>query len=206
MGKTEQKDRFMKLIVGLGNPGRIYASSRHNAGFMCLNHFARTQGIKFNRKLGKARTGTGEVAGQKVVLARPQTYMNLSGQSVGLLVKRFNIELDNLLVIHDDLDLPPGIIRFHRGGGWTSHKGVRSIIAELGSGDYSLLRIGIGRPPLIEGPAENAENREADIISYVLGDFTPEEIKVMAQVISRASDAVLCLLTEGLTAAMNKYN
>ena len=118
----------MKLIVGLGNPGRGYANNRHNMGFMCLNYFARTQGIQFDKKQGKARIGTGEVAGNKVVLARPQTYMNQSGQSVSRLVKKFNISLDDLLVIHDDLDLPLGKIRIRQGGSSGGHKGIESII------------------------------------------------------------------------------
>ncbi|GAH36110.1 unnamed protein product, partial [marine sediment metagenome] len=101
----------MKLIAGLGNPGRGYANNRHNVGFICLSHFARIQGIRFDKKQGKARVGVGEVAGNEVVLAKPQTYMNLSGQSVGLLIKRFDISLDDLIIIHDDLDLPLGKIR-----------------------------------------------------------------------------------------------
>ena len=193
----------MKLIVGLGNPGRGYANNRHNVGFICLSHFARMQGIQFDKKQGKARIGTGEVAGNKVVLAKPQTYMNLSGESVSRLIKKFDIKLDDLLVIHDDLDLPLGKIRFHRGGGWTTHKGVRSIIAELGSGDYSLLRVGIGRPLKNEGTTESSDD---EIISYVLGDFTPDEKQTITQIIPKVSEAILCLLTEGLTVAMNKYN
>ncbi len=106
----------MKLIVGLGNPGRKYEKNRHNMGFMCVNHFARTQGIRFDRRQAKARIGMGEVAGNKVVVARPQTYMNESGQSVSALVDRFNINLDELIVIHDDLDLPLGIMRIRPGG------------------------------------------------------------------------------------------
>ena len=188
----------MNLIVGLGNPGRGYANNRHNVGFICLNHFARTQGIRFDKKQGQARIGVGEVAGSKVVVARPQTYMNLSGQSVSRLVKKFNINLDNLLVIHDDLDLPLGKIRIRHRVGWTTHKGIRSVRAELGSGDFSLLRVGIGRPAIAES--------EADIIAYVLSDFTPGEKQAIARVIPGVSEAILCLLTEGLTAAMNKYN
>ena len=187
----------MKLIVGLCNPGRLYAHNRHNIGFMCLNHFARTQGIRFDKKQGLARIGTGEVAGSKVVLARPQTYMNSSGQSVSRLMQKFNVNLDDLLVIHDDLDLPLGKIRIRRGVGWTGHKGVRSVAAELGSGDFSLLRVGIGRPP---------ENSETDIIAYVLSDFTPDEKQAITQVMPKVSQAILSLLTEGLAAAMNKYN
>ncbi len=193
----------MKLIVGLGNPGRGYANNHHNVGFICLNHFARTQGIRFDKKQGQARIGTGEVAGSKVVVARPQTYMNLSGQSVSRLVKKFNINLDNLLVIHDDLDLPLGKIRIRQGGGSGGHKGVDSIIAWLGSQDFLRLRVGIGRPTMPPGSTELSED---DIIAYVLSDFTPGEKQAIARVIPGVSEAILCLLTEGLMVAMNKYN
>jgi len=193
----------MKLIVGLGNPGRGYASNRHNIGFMCLSHFAGTQGIRFDTKQGKARIGTGEVAGNKVVLAKPQTYMNLSGQSVGLLVKRFDINLNDLIVIHDDLDLSLGKIRIRHGSGSGGHKGVDSIIVSLNSQDFSRLRVGIGRPTTTEGSNQISES---DIITYVLSGFTPEEKQTVAGVIPQASEAILYLLTEGLSPAMNKYN
>ncbi len=189
----------MKLIVGLGNPGRAYANNRHNIGFMCLSYFARTQGIRFDKKQGQARVGSGEVADSKLVVARPQTYMNRSGESVSRLVKKFNINHDDLLVIHDDLDLPLGKIRIRRGGGSGGHKGVNSIISCLESRDFTRLRVGIGRPA-------TSFIGEADIIAYVLSDFPPDEKQLMAQVIPRVSEAILCLLTEGLTAAMNKYN
>jgi PTH1 family peptidyl-tRNA hydrolase len=192
----------MKLIVGLGNPGRGYAHNRHNIGFMCLSNFARKQGIRFDRKLGKARTGVGEVAGEGVILARPQTFMNLSGQSVSRLVTRFNIALSDLIVIHDDLDLPLGKIRLRCGGGSGGHKGVDSIIFSLGNEDFLRLRVGIGRPASAENHAESGEG----IISYVLSDFTPEEKQIVTQVISRVSEAIRYLLTEGLLPAMNKYN
>ncbi len=193
----------MKLIVGLGNPGRIYARNRHNIGFMCVSHFARTQGIRFDKKQGQARIGTGEVAGNKLIVARPQTHMNLSGESVIRLVNKFNISLNNLIVIHDDLDLPLGKIRLSQGSGSGGHKGVDSIITHLGSLDFPRLRVGIGRPPIIEG---SAEDREAEVVAYVLNDFTPEERKTITQVIPKVSEAILNLLNEGLTAAMNKYN
>ena len=191
----------MKLIVGLGNPGQAYANNRHNLGFICLNHFARTQGIRFDKKQGQARIGSGEVAGSKIVLAKPQTYMNLSGRSVSRLIKRFNVDLDDLLVIHDDLDLPLGKIRIRRGGSAGGHKGINSIIYELESQDFSRLKIGVGHPAV-----SSLEISEADVITYVLNDFTPEETEVVTQAIPRVSEAILCLLTEGLTAAMNKYN
>ncbi len=193
----------MKLIVGLGNPRRIYAGNRHNVGFMCLNYFARKQGIRFDKKQGFARIGTGEVAGSKIVLARPQTYMNSSGQSVSRLIQRFNIDLNDLLVICDDLDLPLGKIRIRHGGSSGGHKGVESIITELGSQDFSRLRVGIGRPGVAESSTEISE---ADTIAYVLSDFTPDEKQTIAKVIPKVSEAILCFLTDGPTAAMNKYN
>ena len=193
----------MKLIVGLGNPGRGYANNRHNVGSVCLNHFARTQGIRFDKKQCKARIGTGEVADNEVVLAKPQTYMNRSGQSVSLLVKKFNVSLDNLLVIHDDLDLPLGKIRIRQGGSAGGHKGVGSIITELGSQNFTRIRVGIGRPVKNEDFTEFSED---EIINYVLGDFTPDEKQAITQVIPRVSEAILCLLTEGLVVAMNRYN
>jgi PTH1 family peptidyl-tRNA hydrolase len=189
----------MKLIVGLGNPGRSYTHNRHNIGFICLNHLARTQGIKFDQKKSLARIGIGEVADSEVVLAKPQTYMNRSGQSVGRLVPRFNIDLDDLLIIHDDLDLPLGKIRIRQGGGSGGHKGVNSIATELDRQDFIRIRVGIGRP-------DKAEASDDDIIAFVLSDFTPEENRAIAPVIPRVSEAILCLLTDGLVAAMNRFN
>jgi PTH1 family peptidyl-tRNA hydrolase len=189
----------MKLIVGLGNPGRVYANNRHNTGFICLRYFARTQGIKFDQKRGLARIGTGEVAGSKVMVAKPQTYMNLSGQSVSRLIQKFKINLNDLLVIHDDLDLPLAKIRISHGSSSGGHLGIDSIISYLESQDFIRIRVGIGRP-------NNAEINEDEIIAYVLSDFTTEQKQAIDQAIPRVSEAILCLLTEGLTPAMNKYN
>ena len=193
----------MKLIVGLGNPGQVYAHNRHNIGFICLKHLARTQGIKLDRKQGKARIGSGEVAGAEAVLARPQTYMNLSGESVVLLVRKFDIKLGDLLVIHDDLDLPLGKIRISRGSSSGGHKGVSSIIYSLGSWDFSRLRVGIGRPVPVGGHSQIGED---DIVRYVLNDFTGEEKRVITPVIPMVSEAALCFLSEGISQAMNRYN
>jgi len=187
----------MKLIVGLGNPGRSYADNRHNTGFICLSHFARQQGIRLDKKQSLARTGTGEVGGSKIILAKPQTYMNLSGQSVRRLIKKFKIRPADLLVIHDDLDLPLGKIRLRQGGGSGGHKGVESITAELQSRDFARLRVGIGRPE---------ETSEADIVAYVLSDFTPGEKQVITKAIPQVSEAILSFLTEGITMAMSRYN
>jgi len=193
----------MKLIVGLGNPGRFHANNRHNIGFMCLNHFAKKHGISFDKKQSRARIGIGKVANNEVVVAKPQTYVNLSGQSVSLLVKKFNINLDNLLVIHDDLDLPLGKIRIRQNGSSGGHKGVDSIISYLESQNFLRIRVGIGRPTTTEG---SDQINKADIIDYVLSGFTPEEKQALNQVIPGVSEAIFCILTEGLTTAMNKYN
>jgi len=161
------------------------------------------QGIRFDKKQCKARIGLGEVAGSKVVVAKPQTYMNLSGRSVSLLVKKFNVSLDNLIVIHDDLDLPLGKIRIRQGGSSGGHKGVGSIITELGSQNFIRIRVGIGRPVKNEGFTELSED---EIIAYVLSDFTRDEKQAITQVIPTVNEAILCLLTEGPVAAMNRYN
>jgi PTH1 family peptidyl-tRNA hydrolase len=190
---------MLKLIVGLGNPGRAYAANRHNIGFSCLSYFARALAIKLDKKQGLARTGTGVVEGNKVVLARPQTFMNNSGQSVSRLVRKFRVNPQDLLVIHDDLDLPLAKLRLSSGSGSGGHKGVNSIIAELGTKDFIRIRVGIGRPA-------KPNPTEEDIIAYVLSDFTPEEKKAISLVIPQVAEAILCLLTEGLTSAMNQFN
>jgi PTH1 family peptidyl-tRNA hydrolase len=193
----------VKLIIGLGNPGFLYARNRHNIGFMCVSHLAKVQDIRFDRKQGHARTGIGNIARYRVVLARPQTYMNASGESVSALTRKLNVAPSDLIVIHDDLDLPTGKIRLRRGGSSGGHKGIDSIIARLGTEDFYRVRVGIGRP-------DNAETPEAakeDVaVGYVLSDFTPEERKIIEKTLPRVSEAIVCLLAEGLTAAMNKYN
>lgn len=191
-----------KLIVGLGNPGQAYANSRHNIGASCLNYFARQHGIRFDRKRGRARIGSGNVAGSEVVLAKPRTFMNRSGDSVGPLFRKYRVRLENLIVIHDDLDMPPGKIRIRPGGSSAGHKGISSIIAHLGSQDFCRIRIGIGRPLVEEGSTTG----EDDIIDWVLSSFTPEEEEVISKVIPQVSDAIYCLLTEGITETMNRYN
>ncbi len=193
----------MKLIVGLGNPGQGYSHNRHNLGFMCISNFAKEHGIKFDKKQGQARTGTGEIGGETVVVARPETYMNQSGQAVSRLVKKFNISLDDLIVIHDDLDLPVGRIRIRQGGSAGGHRGIESIITGLGSKDFLRIRVGIGRP---SNTGSGISTSEDAVIAYVLSGFTSEEKKVIERTIPEVSEAIECLITEGLGAAMNKYN
>jgi PTH1 family peptidyl-tRNA hydrolase len=193
----------MKLIVGLGNPGRAYTNNRHNIGFMCLNRFARKHGISFALKQGQARVGEGEVAGTRLILARPQTMMNLSGRSVSLLAKRRQISPEDLIIIHDDLDLPTGKIRIRQGGRSAGHKGIESIIACLGNSDFIRVRVGIGRP---DSMGSAATDRDAGVINHVLGNFDASENKIIAEVTGKVGEAILCLISEGLTTAMNRYN
>jgi PTH1 family peptidyl-tRNA hydrolase len=193
----------MKLIVGLGNPGFLYARNRHNIGFMCVSHLAKLHRIPFDRKQGAARTGIGNIARYKVVVARPQTYMNASGESVSALLKRLNVAPSDLIVIHDDLDLPVGKIRLRLGGSSGGHKGIDSIISHIGTRDFYRIRVGIGRP---DGSESSDAAKEEVVIAYVLNDFTTEERKIIDETIPQVCEAIVRLLAEGLNAAMNKYN
>jgi PTH1 family peptidyl-tRNA hydrolase len=191
----------VKLIVGLGNPGKKYSGNRHNVGFQCLNHFARLHFIHFWHRQCRARVGIGKMSGQKLVLARPGTFMNLSGKSVACLVRKHRIPLTDLLVVYDDLNLPPGRIRLRQSGSSGGHKGMNSIISALGSEDFPRIRVGIGRPQ-VEGHSLS----EDAIVSYVLSDFSRQEEAVIKPVIARVAEAIDCFLTQGITAAMNRFN
>ena len=193
----------MKLIVGLGNPGFLYARNRHNIGFMCVSHLAKMHKITFDRKQGHARTGIGNIARYKVVLARPQTYMNASGESVNALMKKLNVKPADLIIIHDDLDLPVGKIRLRLGGSSGGHKGIDSIIARTGTQEFYRVRVGIGRP---EAETDTSALKEEVVIDYVLSDFTSEEKKTIDETIPMVSESIAYLLTHGINAAMNKYN
>ena len=193
----------MKSIVGLGNPGSAYSGNRHNIGFMCLRHLARQNGIAFTKKQAQARTGSGNIGATGVLLARPQAYMNLSGQSVKLLMNKFKINLDDLIVIHDDIDLPSAKVRIRKGGGSGGHKGLNSIFIETGSRDFIRIRFGIGRP---EGEFSSLYEKNEAVTDYVLSDFSEQERKRIKPSIALVSDAVSLLLEEGLEAAMLKFN
>ncbi len=192
----------MKLIVGLGNPGRDYVNNRHNVGFKCLDLFAREHGILLTQRGARSKLGTGAVARTKVVLAKPQTFMNLSGEAVSALMRRYHLSSKDILVIYDDLDLPLGKIRIREKGSSGGHNGLKSIISHLGTQDFPRIRVGIS-------PAEDSSGSaapEVDAIEHVLSDFTDEEKAVMREVYPRVAAAIECVLTEGIAAAMNKYN
>ncbi len=192
----------MKLIVGLGNPGRDYVNNRHNAGFKCVDLFAREHGISLTQRGARSKLGTGEVANTRIVVAKPQTFMNLSGEAVAALVRRYKLSPEDILVIHDDLDLPLGKIRIREKGSSGGHNGLKSIISHLGTQDFPRIRVGIS-------PAEGSDGGaapEVDAIEHVLGDFTDAEKTVMREVYVKVAAAIECALTEGIAAAMNKYN
>ena len=185
----------MKLVVGLGNPGREYAATRHNVGFCCVDILARRASIPFNERRKLVVLGTGRIAGHEVALAKPRTFMNNSGDGVKHLLARLRITPADLVVIHDDMDLPVGKVRLRPGGSAAGHKGILSIIAALGAQEFSRVRIGIDRP----APG-------ADPVDYVLGQFAPAERALVEEAVRRAADAVEALLLEGLDAAMNRFN
>jgi PTH1 family peptidyl-tRNA hydrolase len=191
----------MRIIVGLGNPGRIHTYNRHNVGFQCLNHFARLHSIHFFHRQCQARVGIGKVGDEKVLLAKPGTFMNLSGKSVACLVHNHKIPLTDLLVIYDDLDLPTGKIRLRQSGSSGGHKGIKSIIATLDSEDFPRIRVGIGRPQ-----GEKQSMSDDAIVNYVLSDFSSQEGAIIKPVIARVSEAIDCFVNEGIEAAMNKFN
>lgn len=183
------------LIVGLGNPGRDYRNTRHNIGFMAVDALAEAFSCRGLRVQFKAITSSAHFDGAKVILVKPQTYMNLSGQAVSALMRFYKIPVENLIVIHDDLDLPLGTIRIRPGGGSAGQKGVGSIIEKLGTQDFPRLRLGIGRPP---GQMESSD--------YVLQPFSAAENDLLKMVLEKAVEAVKCFVSENLDTAMNRFN
>jgi PTH1 family peptidyl-tRNA hydrolase len=193
----------LKLIIGLGNPGKKYAHNRHNIGFRCLNRLARLHSIQVKKHHCQSQTGSGKIAGFEVLLAKPKTFVNLSGAAVGSLMRKHKIPVNDLIVIYDDLDLPLGKLRLRPGGSAGGHKGINSIISALGSEDFPRIKVGIGRPTTEDGTAITDEEV---IVNYVLSDFTPREEAAIKPAIATVAEAVHCILTEGVVAAMNKFN
>lgn len=185
-------DRF--LIVGLGNPGREYKANRHNIGFMVIDRLANDNDISLSRAKYKALVGTGDIGGNRVILAKPQTYMNKSGEAVGQLVRFYKIPGENILVIYDELDLPFGSIRLRQKGGSGGHNGMKSIIQHLGN-DFARLRLGIGRPPGRMDPA-----------AYVLQDFRNSELPIVDEIVTNAAAATNDFILLGVDLAMTQNN
>ena len=184
----------MKVIVGLGNPTSKYANTRHNVGAMTVERLGKLWGIALERRNRYALVGQGWVDGHEVALARPRSYMNLSGEPVAYLVARFRVPLEDVLIVFDDMDLPMGVTRMRPGGGHGGHNGMRSILDTLGSDGIPRLRLGVGRSPV------------EDAIRHVLGAFSAAAAPAVDRLLARAADAVACFVTEGVEAAMNRFN
>ena len=183
------------LIAGLGNPGRQYANNRHNVGFMVLSRLAEKVGESFNRMESRALVAKANYQGIRLILAKPQTYMNGSGNAVRSLLRFYKLPLQQLLVVFDDVDLPLETLRLRAEGGSGGQKGMQSIIEQLSSEAFPRLRVGIGRPP---GRMEAAD--------YVLQDFAKSEKELLDLTLNQAVDAILTFVTDGLDKAMNLYN
>lgn len=184
----------MKIIVGLGNPGAEYERSRHNVGFMVLDRLAEKHRLRFNHKRAHSRLARGLIEDIEVVLAKPETYMNLSGRAVQGLLMIHGVKSRNLLVVYDDFDLPLGALRLRERGGPGTHNGMRSILQALGTQEFPRLRVGIG----------SAADREAR--DFVLGDFSGEELATFEATRERAVEAIETILARGITVAMNRFN
>ena len=191
----------MKLIVGLGNPGKSYANNRHNIGFQCIDYFARLHVIRFDKRKCQSRVGIGKLREERIVLAKPETFVNLSGLAVDCLINKYIHSLKDLLVICDDMDLPLGKIRLRSNGGGGGHNGMRSIISALGAEDFSRIKVGIGRPQ------DEVATIDRDIIvDYVLGDFLEYEKEIVKRAVDRVAEVIDCCFTHGTEEAMNRFN
>jgi PTH1 family peptidyl-tRNA hydrolase len=192
----------MKIIVGLGNHGSHYRLNRHNIGFRCIDYIADKFSIPIKKRLCRSDAGQGNIDDCEVLLVKPRTYVNLSGEAINCLLDKFRAKPADLIVIHDDLDLPVGRIRVRLGGKSGGHRGIRSSIDCLGSPNFNRVRIGISRP----GNKGSRYADEDEIVDYVLGDFPPEEADIIQTSVISVAEAVECILTDGLEAAMNRFN
>jgi PTH1 family peptidyl-tRNA hydrolase len=196
MSENEQQDRINQkyLIAGLGNPGREYKNNRHNIGFMVVDRLAEKYGIRLGRVQQKAITGEGRIKERPVILVKPQTYMNRSGDAVGPLANYYKVPLQNVLVVYDEIDLPFGTLRLRSKGGSGGHNGMKSVIQHLGQ-DFPRLRLGIGRPSGRMPPA-----------AHVLRDFGKEEEPVLLELLDSAIETIETFLEETVELAMTRHN
>lgn len=189
--REEQK---LKIIVGLGNPGKEYAETRHNVGFMVVDHLAGDLGISIDKKKYSAHYGEGKLGMEKVLLVKPQTFMNLSGQAVWPLAHWYKVSPEDIITIYDDMDLPLGKLRVRSQGSAGGHNGVKSLIASLGTEKFARVKLGIER------------SAQGDSIDHVLKPFLPLEKEIVTQAVKNAAEAVKTLVTDGIEKAMNRYN
>jgi peptidyl-tRNA hydrolase, PTH1 family len=191
----------VKLIVGLGNPGIEYQFTPHNAGFLAIDRIAEECGVVVANRRGRALTARAKLAGQDVLLAKPETYMNLSGLSVAALIQELEISREDLIVLYDELAFPLGRLRINERGSANGHNGVKSISGALGTEEWLRVRIGVGKQALPDGREIKAGGRD-----YLLTPMRKQELAVLDEVLDRVKDAVEVVLTEGVSAAMNRFN
>lgn len=185
----------MYIIIGLGNPSKEYDRTRHNAGFSVIDVLAERYRIGVTEKKHKALYGKGMIEGRKVILAKPQTFMNLSGESVRLLMDYYKISPEELIIIYDDISLEPGQLRIRQKGSAGGHNGIKNIIAHLGNQEFARIKVGVGAKP-----------RGMDLAAYVLGRFPKDEQELMNQAFDEAARAAAAIMTDGIDAAMNHFN
>jgi len=195
-GGTAMSTAYQWLLVCLGNPGKDYESTRHNIGFMAADELARRENIKINKLRYRALTGEIKTDSQRVLVIKPQTYMNLSGESVKLAGGFYKIPPDHVLVISDDVALPLGKLRVRAGGSAGGHNGLKNIIAHLGTDQFPRIRVGVGAPV----------HPEDGMVDWVIGRFSAQERKVVEEAVGRAVDAALCVIEKGVQEAQNRYN
>lgn len=184
----------MIVIAGLGNPGKKYENTRHNMGFLTIDRIAEKNDIKVNKIKHRALVGDGFISGHKVLLVKPQTYMNLSGESLREVMNYYNVDIEDLIVIYDDFDIETGSLRIRKKGSAGSHNGMKSVIYQLKDDGFPRVRVGIGK------------SGSLDWKDFVLGKVGGAESDAVSQAISNAADAVECMISEGIDIAMNKYN
>ena len=184
----------MYIIAGLGNPGRKYENTRHNMGFIAVDLLAEKYGIKVDKIKFKALVGEGRIAGQKVLLVKPQTYMNLSGESIREVMSFYKEDIENLIVIYDDIDIPTGTIRLRKKGSAGTHNGMRNIVYLLQDDNFPRIRVGIG------------SDKKVDLINYVTGGVTKGEKELLEGALVKAADAAAAIVEKGIEKAMNEYN
>jgi PTH1 family peptidyl-tRNA hydrolase len=185
----------MRLIVGLGNPGPEYQWTPHNLGFLAVDEVANRNGIRVERPEAQALVGLGKLAGEEIILAKPQTYMNLSGNSVGRLMDKYEVEPADLLVMFDERDLPWGVIRIGERGSPGTHNGAKSVTSAVGTQDFARLRLGCG-----------PDHPVGDLAAYVLRPMKKAELEIAGEMVAAADDAIEMILAQGIAAAMNKFN
>lgn len=185
----------MYLIVGLGNPEPEYSRTRHNMGFDVVNKFSKKNSIEINKNKFNALYGSGAIANEKVIIVKPQTYMNLSGESIVKFVNFYKIPLDNIIVVYDDMDIDKGLIKIRKKGGPGTHNGMKSVVSSLGTEDFARIRVGIGKPDI-----------DANIINYVINRVDSKEYEILEKGIDIAANAVEEIIKSSLDIAMNKYN